>query len=68
MFNSRLLVAVFHCRRRRPSPVVVAYTGSGFRLSTSQGYATSPDRLGGEWALKFTKHLIVLGKPKEFAI
>jgi len=74
VINSRLLVtvvvavAVFHCRRRRLSPViVVVYTVSGCRLPTSQGYATSPVCLGGEWALKFTKHLIVSGMPLEFA-
>jgi len=36
--------------------------------STTPGYSTSPDCLGGEWALKFTKRLIVLGMPIEFAI
>jgi len=78
VFNSRLLVAVavavavLHCRRRRPSPViVVAYTGSGCRLPSSQGYSTSPDCLGGEWERKFStrlKRLIVLRVAIEFAI
>jgi len=42
VFNSRLLVAVavFHCRRRRPSPVVVAYTRSGCQLP---GAVVNPD-------------------------
>jgi len=52
-------------RRRRPplstwtpSPVIgVAYTGSSCLLPTCQGYATSPDRLGGEWERKFTTRL-----------